>query len=156
VLGAGDAFPDRILGDPEGQAHRVSPAWSGGPALIALGHAECGTTRLALPYVQRLWTRRGAGSSVLAVLQEDAAGARALASELGLTLPLRLDETPYPLSREVGLRTVPSFFLVGRDGRVVRTAEGWSRDDLEAFAAALGSGGPLFGAGEEGPRHRPG
>lgn len=156
MLGAGDAFPDRVLRDPQGQAHRFSPAWSSGPALIAIGHAECGTTLLALPYVQRLWSRRGAGASVVVVLQEDAAGARALVSELALTLPVRLDETPYPLSREVGLQTVPSFFLVGGDGRVVRTAEGYDRDDLEAFAVALGSSGPLFGVDEGGPRYRPG
>jgi hypothetical protein len=156
MLGAGDAFPDHMLRDPEGSKLVVSPAWSGGPALIALGHAECSTTRLALPYLQRLWARRGAGTSVLAVLQEDAAGARALAAELDLMLPVQLDEYPYPLSRAVGLQTVPTFFLVGVDGCVVSTSEGFSRDDLETFAAALGSIGPLFGVGEEGPRHRPG
>jgi hypothetical protein len=156
VIRAGDAFPDRVLRDPEGQAHPLAPAWSSGPALIAIGHAECGTTRLALPYLQRLWARRGAGANVLAVLQEDPAGARALASELALTLPLRLDETPYEMSHVLGVQTVPTFFLVGRDGRVARTAEGYSRDDLELFADDLGSPEPLFGADEEGPRFRPG
>ena len=156
MLGAGAAFPDRVVRDPAGGEGPLSPAWAAGPALIALGHAECGTTRLVLPYVQRLWTRRGAGSSVVLVVQEDAEGARGLAADLGLTLPLRLDETPYPLSRDVGLTAVPSFFLVARDGRVVRSAEGYSRDDLEAFAAALGAAGPLYAADEPGPRHRPG
>lgn len=156
MLGAGEAFPDRVLRDPAGGEALLSPAWSSGPALIALGHAECGTTRLALPDVQRLWTRRGAGASVVVVVQEDPEGARGIVAELGLELPVRLDETPYALSSDVGLRTVPSFFLVGRDGRVVRATEGYSRDDLEAFADALGVSGPLYAADEAGPRHRPG
>lgn len=154
MLAAGAAFPDRTLLDPNGGSHRVSEAWSRGPALLVVGHADCETTRLALPYLERLHARRGRG--VAAILQDDPEIARALAAELALSLPIRLDPDPYRLSAELGLETVPAYHLVEGHGRVIRTAQGFSREDLEAFASALGAPAPLFAKDEEGPRYRPG
>jgi len=154
VLAVGAAFPDRVLPDLGGGAQRLSEAWSRGPTLLVLGHADCGTTRLALPYLQRLHARTGTGVAV--ILQDDPPTARSLAAELGLTLPIRLDLEPFPLSAELALESVPTQHLVGRDGRVLRASQGFNRDDLEAFARELGLAGPLFGADEAGPRHRPG
>jgi peroxiredoxin len=153
VLAPGAAFPDASLPDPEGASHRLSQAWSRGAALLVVGHADCGTTRLALPSLERLHTR---GGNVAAILQDDAETSRELAAELGLTLPIRLEFDPYPLSAALGVEVVPSYYLVGRDGAVVRTAHGFSREDLDAFASALGIGGPLFAVDEPGPRYRPG
>jgi hypothetical protein len=154
VLAAGAAFPDATLPDLEGAGGRVAEAWSRGPALLVVGHADCGTTRLSLPYLQRLHDRAGAG--VALVLQDDPETARSLAAELGLTLPIRLDQDPYPFSAALGLESVPTQHLVGRDGRVVRASQGFSRDELESFARGLGVAAPLFGAEEAGPRFRPG
>jgi len=156
MLAAGSRFPDRALHDPQGASQRLAQGWARGKALVVVGHAGCGTTRLALPFVDRLHARRGPGSAVLAVLQEDAAGARALVASLGLSLPIGLDEDPYPLSSELGMEIVPALFLVGADGRLLRATEGFSRDDLEAFADELGVAGPLFGPDEQTPRFRPG
>jgi hypothetical protein len=153
VLAPGAAFPDATLRDPTGASHRLSQAWSRGAALLVVGHADCGTTRLALPFLERLHAR---GGNVAAILQDDADTARALASELGLSLPLRLEPDPYPLSAALGLESVPAHHLVNADGTVVRTSQGFSREELEAFAGALGVDGPLFGADEPGPRYRPG
>jgi hypothetical protein len=153
VLAPGAAFPDATLRDPAGASHRVSLAWLRGAALIVVGHSDCGTTRLALPFLERLHAR---GGNVAAILQDDAGTARALASELGLSLPLRLEPDPYPLSAVLGLESVPALHLVGPDGAVVRASQGFNRDELEGFASALGVAGRLFGADEPGPRHRPG
>lgn len=154
MLAAGVAFPDRTLLDPSGGSHRLSEAWSGGPALLVVGHADCGTTLLTLPYLERLHVRRGRGVAV--ILQDGPAIARALATEQALSLPIRLDPDPYPLSAELGLETVPTHYLVEGDGLVIRTTQGFSREDLEAFARALGASAPLFASDEEGPRYRPG
>jgi hypothetical protein len=131
----------------------VSKAWSHGAALVVVGHSDCGTTRLTLPCLERLHQR---GGNVAAILQDDAETARELASELRLSLPIRLEFDPYPLSAALGVEVVPSYYLVGRDGAVVRTAQGFSRDELEAFAGALGVAGRLFAVDEPGPRYRPG
>ena len=47
--------------------------------------------------------------------------------------------------------------LVGTDGRIARTSEGFRRDDLEAMARELGMAGPLFTEADAGvPARRPG
>jgi peroxiredoxin len=131
-------------------------SWSEGPALIVIGHRDCATTRLALPFVDRLHQRRPEGASVVAVLQDEPAAARALMADLGLTMPVLLESDPYPLSSELALRAAPTLMLVGADGLIARAAEGFSRDDLEAFARGVGVVGPLFSPDDTAPPRRPG
>jgi hypothetical protein len=149
-------FPRLSLPDLDGAERPLALAWSEGPALIVIGHRDCATTRLALPFVDRLYGRRPSGASVVTVLQDDAAAARALAEDLGLTLPILLEAEPYPLAEELNLRAAPTLMLVGPDGRITRAAEGFSRDDLEAFSRALGVAGPLFAPDDTAPPRRPG
>ena len=153
---AGNPFPHQTLLDLEGAERPLALAWSEGPALIVVGHRDCATTRLTLPFVDRLYQRRPSGSSVVAVLQDDAAAARALAQDLGLTLPILVEAGPYPLAEELKLRAAPTLLLVARDGRIARAAEGFSRDDLESFSRALGVAGPLFAPDDTAPPRRPG
>jgi hypothetical protein len=123
---------------------------------VAIGHSDCGTTRLAIPYLKRMHDRRGPGASVVLVLQDDAAAARALLAELGAEMPVRLEADPYPLARATGLRTVPTLFLVGPARRVERVCEGFERAALEDMAAQLGVSGPFFTAEDAAPALRPG
>jgi hypothetical protein len=153
---AGNPFPRQTLLDIGGAERPLSLAWSEGPALVVVGHRDCATTRLTLPFVDRLYERRPSGASVVAVLQDDAAAARALAQDLGLTLPILLEADPYPLAEELNLRAAPTLLLVATDGRIARAAEGFSRDDLEAFSRALGVAGPLFSPDDTAPPRRPG
>jgi hypothetical protein len=90
------------------------------------------------------------------VLQDDAEAARALQSELGLSVPIRLEPAPYALAAELRLEAVPTLVLVDGDGRIVRTSEGFDRDAIEALGAHLGVGGPLFAAADRAPAFRPG
>jgi hypothetical protein len=129
--------------------------WSKGPALVVHGHRTCGTTRLALPFVDRLHRRRTQGS-VVAVLQDTPEAATDLARELDLTLPILLEPDPYPLAAELGLSAVPTLTLVGAEGKVLLRVEGFRRADLELFAERLGVDGPLFTATDKAPAQRPG
>jgi hypothetical protein len=153
-IAPGSTFPDAVVTRLEGGSLRLGEAWAHGPGLVAIGHSECGTTRLALPFIDRIRRRRTTGT-VLAVFQEDRAGARAMADELGLDLPVGLDEDPYPLCTRLGLQTVPTLILVRPGGVVDDVLEGFARDRLEAMAAALGAT-PLFEAGDTAPIQRPG
>ncbi len=152
---AGNPFPTRALPDLDGTERPLALAWSEGPALVVIGHRDCATTRLALPFVNRLHERRPDGASVVAVLQDDPASARALARDLGLTLPILVEADPYPLAAELKLRAAPTLMLV-RDGTIAKAAEGFSRDDLEAFSRELGVQGPLFSPDDTAPPRRPG
>jgi hypothetical protein len=150
------AFPGTALRDLEGTRRPLSEAWSEGEALVLIGHHECKTTRETLPCLDRMHRRRGPGHAVRLVLQDDAETARGLVKELGLEVPVRLEEDPYPLAADLGLIAVPTLFLVGTDGRIARVSEGFSRADLEGFAERLGVKGPLFVPEDEAPEFRPG
>jgi hypothetical protein len=124
--------------------------------VCVIGHSDCGTTRLAIPYLKRMHDRRGPGASVVLVLQDDAAAARALLAELDAEMPVRLEADPYPLARAIGLATVPTFFLLGADRRVERVCEGFERAALEEMTARLGVPRPFFTAEDAAPALRPG
>ena len=155
-LGPPAPFPDADLPGLDGRRRPISDAWARGRALVVVGHSECGTTRLSLPFVDRIHRRRERRAGVLAVLQDDARDARSLVEEMELELPIRLEEDPYPLASRLGLATVPTLFLVSPDGRIEAVSEGFRRADLEDFAARLAVPPPLFLAGDTAPPLRPG
>lgn len=150
------SFPGLSLRDLEGHEHLLSEAWSEGEALVLIGHRDCKTTRETLPYLDRIHRRRGPGRAVRLVLQDDAETARELVADLGLEVPVRLEDDPYPLAADLELIAVPTVFLVGTDGAIARVSEGFSRADLQAFAERFGVSGPLFAPGDEAPEFRPG
>lgn len=153
---APNAFPTHSLPDLDGVQRPLTMSWSEGPALIVIGHRDCATSRLALPFVDRLYQRRPAGASVVAVLQDEPPAARELMADLGLTMPVLLEADPFPLAAELELRAAPTLLLVGTDGLIAKATEGFSRDDLEAFSVALGIPGPLFSPDDTAPPRRPG
>ncbi len=121
-----------------------------------MGHRDCKTTRETLPRVERVHRRRAEGTTVVAVLQDDAATARSLVAQLGLTMPVVLDPAPHALSRALDLQVVPALFLVEPGGAIAAISEAFRRADLEAFAARLGVDGELFAPDEKVPAFRPG
>jgi hypothetical protein len=126
------------------------------PALVVIGHSDCGTTRLLLPYVDRIHRQRDPRHHVLAVLQDDAPAAQALRDELALDLPIALEADPYPLSGALDLTTVPTLLAVDADGLITGVSEGFRRADVEAFAAVAGHPTPFFSADDNAPALRPG
>ncbi len=141
------------LPDLDGVLRPLGRYWAEGPALVLVGHRDCTTTRLSLRFLDRIHAGRGQGSGVVAVLQDDPDTAREMMDEFGLSLPVALDLPPYDFARELGLVTVPTLFLVGKDGRVEGCTEGFKRADLERYA---GLAGELVRPGEKAPALRPG
>ena len=126
------------------------------PALVVIGHSDCDTTRLLLPYMDRIHRKRDQRHHVLAVLQDDPQAARALCDELALDLPIALEADPYPLSEALDLTTVPTLLAVDPDGLITRVSEGFRREDVEAFATVAGHPTPFFAADDNAPALRPG
>jgi hypothetical protein len=152
---APSTFPALRLPALDGGERALAEAWQGNPAVILVGHSGCDTTRFTLPFVERLHRGRAAGT-VLAVLQDEPADARALAERLGLTLPVLLDREPYALVSALAMPLVPVVFLVGEGGGVERASEAFRRDDLQGFADRLGVQAPFFRPDEKVPALRPG
>jgi hypothetical protein len=151
---AGRRFPDILLPDLDGTPGPIIGA--AGSCVVVIGHSECGTTRLLVPFLQRMHDRVGPGPSVVLVLQDDPATARAFLSELDLDLPVRLEPDPYPLSSELELATVPTLFLVSAAGVIERGSEGFQRAAIEDLAQRIGISPPFFLPDEKAPALRPG
>jgi len=149
-------FPKVALLDLEGRRSPISEAFSSTLTLVLLGHGDCKTTRETLPYVDRIHRLRARGTSALAVLQDGVEAARELTRELGIGLPVRLEEEPYPVASQLNLTTVPTLMLLDSDTSITRVSEGFSRADLEDFAERLGVKPPLFGPADHAPSFRPG
>ncbi len=148
-------YPSYTLPDLSGEPRALAQFWEAGPVLILHGHRTCGTTRLALPFLDRLHRRRTRGA-VVAVLQDTPEAAADLAREMGLLLPVLLEADPYPLASALHLDVVPTLTLVEQGGAVRLTTTGFRRSDLEGFATALGVEGPFFTPDDKAPAQRPG
>ena len=125
-------------------------------SVVMVGHSDCETSRLMLRMLDSLSRRRTRPLAVTAVLQDEPDAARALTEELGLTLPLRLDGPPYPLTTPLGLTGVPVTFVLGPDRTVREEIEAFRRADVERLAALLGVPPPVFAPGETVPALMPG
>ena len=152
---AGRPFPDIALPDLDGASRPVLGA-AGSWNLVVIGHSDCGTTRLLVPYLKRMHDRRASGSSVVLVLQDGREEARAFLADLHVDLPVRLEPEPYPLAQELHLETVPTLFLVGPAGLIERGSEGFERAAIEDLAARLGVRPPFFLPEDTAPALRPG
>ena len=158
ALDPGSPFPSIALRDEKGQVVTVPP----GKVLYAFFKTTCPTCELAWPYLERVRKiGEGGGLSVLAVSQDDPETTRRFYDALGVAIPTLYDRDPWAASEAVGLTTVPTLFLVGRDGVVHDSVIGFQRHKMEEFAALAADGAgrqgkALFLPGEDVPAIKPG
>jgi hypothetical protein len=121
-----------------------------------VGHSDCETSRLMLRTLERLHRRRTRPVAVTAVLQDEPGYERVLTEELGLTLPLRFDGDPYPLTAPSAHRRAGHVSCWAPTAGCARMIEAFRRADVERLAALLGVPQPVFEPGESVPALRPG
>ncbi len=112
-----------------------------GPVLLAFFKSTCPVCQMTLPFLERIHRGRTPGSlEVYGISQDDAETTREFAGEFGLSFPMLLDteESGYPASNNYGLSHVPSLFLVGRDGTIAWSLEGFHKRELLEVAAQAG------------------
>jgi peroxiredoxin len=133
--------------------------FSDGPRVLFFYKVTCPVCQMAAPKVQRI---QEASPGAIEGIGEDAAeDLDAFGARFGLTFPSVPDVPPYDLSNAYGLRVVPTTFLVGTDGLILRTVESWDRDALNDLSTALagltGSTSALVSEPGDGlPAFRPG
>jgi peroxiredoxin len=121
---------------------------------------SCPTCQLTLPYINKIYEAYGKDVRFIAIAQDNAEKTEQFAKDYGLTLPLLLDETPYPVSRQYQLVSVPSIFLINPDHTIRYSGEGFVKQELMNLADVIAekTGKPqieLFGS-ESVPEFKPG
>lgn len=109
-----------------------------GPALLAFYKISCPVCQLTAPYLQRL--SASSAIQVIGISQDDAGATRGFMQRFGVTFPTLLDlsSQDYPASNAYGITSVPSLFLLERDGTVARAIAGFSKRDLEEIGMRAG------------------
>jgi peroxiredoxin len=108
-----------------------------GPALLAFFKVSCPVCQLTLPFLERL---QAGTLPVYGISQNDAADTRAFAKRYRSTLPMLLDSqaSGFPVSNAYGISSVPTMFLVERDGSIAQTMLGWRKQEIAALGATAG------------------
>jgi peroxiredoxin len=106
----------------------------GEPWLLVFLETDCPTCRLAVPYLNKLAKQ---SARVFGISQDAAPLTRAFVEQTSIVFPVEVDDG-LRISRAYDPVAVPAFFLIGADGRVIRTNVGFDKDDLNAVAAEMG------------------
>jgi peroxiredoxin len=109
-----------------------------GPALLAFFKTSCPVCQLTFPFLERI--HQAGTLPVYGISQNDAAGTRAFAQRYRTTLPMLLDteESGFPVSNAYGISSVPTMFLIERDGSIAQAMSGWRKQEMAALSAAAG------------------
>jgi peroxiredoxin len=139
VVAAGVKAPPFRLASMDGSMRSLQDILSGGPALLAFYKISCPVCQLTAPYLERL-----AANNVLQVIgisQDDANATRGFLQRFGVTFPTLLDLSSegYAASNAYGITSVPSLFLLERDGTIARSFNGFSKRDFEEIGARAGA-----------------
>ncbi len=162
TITAGKAAPSFELLSTSGEKFALREALAKGPVLAAFFKVNCPTCQYTFPFLERLHQQfRAQGAQVWGIVQNDARDGTRFARDYGITFPILMDDQPYALSREYGLKYVPSVLLIGRDGQIVRFSEGFVKSDLleiqKNLAQMLGASPPaVFLPTERIPEYKPG
>jgi peroxiredoxin len=138
-----------------GGGHRtLAELLADGPVLLAFFKISCPVCQMTFPFLERIY--QSGALRIFGVSQNDAADTRDFNQEFGVTFPTLLDseDDGFPASNDYGISSVPTMFLVERDGTVTRTMEGWRKKEIESLAGpALAT---LFRPGEYVPEWKAG
>lgn len=129
----GTCAPDFSLPYRDGGTFHL--AEMGSSLLLVFFKTTCPTSRLVLPFLERLH-QAYPSLAALGVSQDAVAETDAFVAELGLTFPMLLEERPWTVSARYGLVGVPTTFLIGPVGGVEDRMEGWQRTAINRLAAS--------------------
>ena len=151
-----DGAPDFELPLLTGGSWSLAEALSKGPVLLAFFKIACPTCQLTFPYLQRLADSRAPGAPQLVAISQDNSGDTIyFQQQFGVSMPTVLEDTrTWNTSNAYRISSVPSLFLISRDGSVAHSFEGFVRSELEKLAELFAV--PIFGPEDRVPAMKPG
>jgi peroxiredoxin len=138
MLEAGVRAPSFELKSLTGEKRSLEDILSKGPALLAFYKISCPVCQFTFPYLERL--AAGSALQIVGISQDDDNATKGFNQRLGVTFPTLLDQSKehYPASNAYGITSVPSLFLVEKDGGIARVFSGFSKRDFEAVGERAG------------------
>jgi peroxiredoxin len=139
LLREGSRAPDFQLPRLDGGEAVLHDLVANGPLLLAFFKVNCPVCQLTFPFLERLHT---AGTiPIYGISQNDADDTREFDKRFGITFPMLLDreDDGFTASNAFGISSVPTLFLVERDGTVSRAIEGWQKKAVEWLGGKAGT-----------------
>jgi len=161
-VAVGEAAPPFELRGTDGRARSLAEELKKGPVLLAFFKVSCPTCQFAFPFLDRLYRQfADRGAAFWGVSQDRREHSRDFATEYNVTFPILIDDERYEVSDSYGVEYTPTLFLVGRDGRVELTSDGFSKQDFLEIQKRLArylsvAPGELFRPSERVPEFKPG
>lgn len=154
LLDPGSRAPDFRLPLLGGGQATLQEILASGPAVLAFFKITCPVCQLTFPFVERI---HSPGTlPVYGISQNDADDTREFNRRFGVTFPTLLDSeaSGFPVSNAFGISSVPTVFLVERDGRIARVMDGWSKNEIAWLGAKAGAS--VFWQGDNVPEWKAG
>jgi peroxiredoxin len=136
----GDTAPKFALATTDGKNLSLDQIKRDASVVVAFFKVGCPTCQYTFPFLQRL--HQEFPGRVIGVSQDSAKDTKDFASRFGINFPLLLDVDDYKVSREYALTTVPSIFLIEKNGGIAFATEGWAKDDIHQLAGKLAGQNP--------------
>ena len=141
MLDTGTRAPDFRLAALDGGEFSLEDLLSRGPVVLAFFKVSCPVCQMTFPYLERIHAAVGSALPLYGISQNDAEDTRDFSQRFGVTFPILLDseDEAFPVSNAYGISSVPTLFVVERDGAISSVTEGWSRRDVTDLGARAGT-----------------
>jgi peroxiredoxin len=139
MLRAGEKAPDFRLESLSGQVETLASLGAGKQLFLVFFKVTCPTCQFTLPYLERL--HQAVSTPMVSISQDDAESTREFNAEFEITIPAVLDseDDNFPASNAYHITNVPSMFLIGPDGVISWSLDGFHRGDLVELGRRLGA-----------------
>jgi len=142
VLEIGNEAPDFSLRALDGTETRHERGSQSEPRLIMFFETDCPTCLLTIPYINRLARELGESSAILGISQDAEGSTRHLIDQASIEFPIAVDRT-LSVTKLYDPVAVPTLFLIGADGRIVKCVSGFDKHALNEIASMM-AGAPFI------------
>ncbi len=134
----GAPAPDFTLPGLDGLEYALHEALGKGPALLAFWQKDCGTCKLAAPYLDRLYDAyENLTWSFWAICQNDAAGAAGFVRQHAFRPTVLVDGPALGVSRIYDPDATPTLYLIEPEAGVTLVSAGFVKDELNAISRRI-------------------
>jgi peroxiredoxin len=137
MIATGALAPHFTLLGLDGRDYSLPGDQAGQPLLLVFFRVSCNTCDVAFPYINRLRREYPDGWQLWAISQDDPQRTAAYRDRFDITAPVLIDAPALVVSLLYDPPSTPSFFLVGPNGRVDFTLEGFDKTDLNEISRRI-------------------